>query len=247
MQSSNLFTRNPSDRRQKDLLEAIASEPDTLVVLNHPLWDQAGIGLEAHAALLVDLLQSSGAHLHALELNGLRPWEENQQVLRLAAGSGRTVVSGGDRHGSEPASAVNVTSASSFAEFAAEVREGWSQIFLLPHYREALKYRLVKSVFDIMGDYPELPGREHWTDRVLCQRYTGETCSLAALWPGKLPAVVRSFERVVHLAGMHALRCISQRYFVGRAAGAEHAREAHSFDEPSVIRCAADSSAAQEV
>ena len=70
------------------------------------------------------LLESSGEFIHALELNGLRPWEENQQVISVAKASDRTLVSGGDRHGCEPASVVNVTGASSFSEFAAEVRAG---------------------------------------------------------------------------------------------------------------------------
>lgn len=34
-------------------------------------------------------------------------------------------------------------------------------------YRESVRFRLVKSVVDIMRDYPELPGREHWSDRVI--------------------------------------------------------------------------------
>ena len=95
----NRLMRDPSEARRNELLAAIAASPEALVVLNHPLWDQGGVGAEAHAALLRRLLDSSGEFIHAIELNGLRPWEENQQVIGLAKDLGRTLVSGGDRHG----------------------------------------------------------------------------------------------------------------------------------------------------
>ena len=87
-----LFSRNPSAGLRNDLLAAITGQPETLVVLNHPLWDQGTAGAEAHATALRGLLESSGGFIHALELNGLRPWEENQQVIRLANALDRTLV-----------------------------------------------------------------------------------------------------------------------------------------------------------
>jgi hypothetical protein len=212
--------RDPSEARRNELLAAIAASPEALVVLNHPLWDQGGVGAEAHAALLRRLLDSSGEFIHAIELNGLRPWEENQQVIGLAKDLGRTLVSGGDRHGCEPASAVNLTAASSFGEFAGEVRAGVSEVVLMRHYREPVRFRLLKSVFDIMRNYPDLPGREHWTDRVLCLRYTGEMCSLSQLWSGKPPAIIRHFEKAVRLAGGSELRGLTHACFAG--GGREH-------------------------
>ena len=53
----NRFTRNPSAGLRNELLSAITGQPDTLVVLNHPLWDQGGVGAEAHATALRDLLR----------------------------------------------------------------------------------------------------------------------------------------------------------------------------------------------
>jgi hypothetical protein len=225
----NRFTRNPSAGLRNDLLAAITGQPDTLVVLNHPLWDQASAGAEAHATALRGLLESSGGFIHALELNGLRPWEENQQVIRLAHASDRTLVSGGDRHGCEPASVLNVTCASSFAEFADEVRAGTSEIVFLLHYREPVRFRLLKSVIDIMRTYPELPGRERWCDRLLCRSYTGDTRSLSEMWNGKLPAVIRYFERIVRLADAREFRHIARQYLAG-AGNPEHAYESSSID-----------------
>jgi hypothetical protein len=95
---------------------------------------------------------------------------------------------------------LNVTCASSFAEFADEVRAGTSEIVFLLHYREPVRFRLLKSVIDIMRTYPELPGRERWSDRVLCRSYTGVTRSLSEMWSGEFPAVIRYFERIVRLA-----------------------------------------------
>jgi hypothetical protein len=208
----NRFTRGPSEGLRNELLATIANQPDTLVVLNHPLWDQGSVGAETHAALLGRLLESSGEFIHALELNGLRPWEENQRVISVAKASNRTLVSGGDRHGCEPASVVNLTGASCFSEFAADVRAGLSDLVLLLHYREPLRFRLLRSVFDIMRDYPDLPGREHWSNRVLCRRYTGEARPLSEIWNGRLPAVIRWFERFVHLLGGIEVGHMARKY-----------------------------------
>jgi hypothetical protein len=210
----NRCTHNPSVGLRNELLAAIAGEPDTLVVLNHPLWDQGSAGAAAHAAALSGLLESSGRFIHAVELNGLRPWEENQRVIDLANASNRTLVSGGDRHGCEPASVVNLTRASSFAEFAGEVRGGASDVAFLPHYREPVRFRLLKSVIDIMRTYPELPGRERWCDRVLCRSFSGVTRSLSESWDCQFPAVIRCFERIVQLADAREFRHIARQYFV---------------------------------
>ena len=55
-----------------------------LVVFNHPMWDLFLIGQKKHEFLMGEFLQKYGAWLHALELNGLRNWEENRAVRRLA-------------------------------------------------------------------------------------------------------------------------------------------------------------------
>ena len=78
------FTAHPSDARLTEILAALHREPNVLVVFNHPMWDLYLIGKEKHQFLVNEFLQKNGAYLHALELNGLRNWDENRAVRRLA-------------------------------------------------------------------------------------------------------------------------------------------------------------------
>src|ERR1051325_3225392 len=99
--------------------------------------------------------------LHAFELNGTRTWKENAEVVDLASSHRRPVISGGDRHAREPAACINLTGASSFAEFACEIRGGWSNVLFLPHYRDPMALRVLEAGRDVLREYPEYPGREH--------------------------------------------------------------------------------------
>ena len=72
-------------------------------MLNHPLWDLAGVGAAEHERSLRGFLDRYGWRLHALELNGYRPWKENDAVRPIADACGLPLISGGDRHGCEPA------------------------------------------------------------------------------------------------------------------------------------------------
>lgn len=67
-----------------DLLSLLDEAPETLVVLNHPLWDIEFIGAERHQACLKAFLAEHGQRVHALEINGFRSWGENQLRLALA-------------------------------------------------------------------------------------------------------------------------------------------------------------------
>ncbi len=116
------FTANPSDARLTEILRALHDEPNVLVVFNHPLWDLYLIGQEKHEFLVNEFLQKNGAYLHALELNGLRNWDENRAVRRLAEKWNMLLISGGDRHGVEPNANINLTNAASFTEFVHEIR-----------------------------------------------------------------------------------------------------------------------------
>jgi hypothetical protein len=200
------YTANPSESLRKEALSRLSGCPETLVVLNHPLWDQGGIGAEAHRALLRDLLGECDGGIHALELNGLRPWNENEALMDLARAREIPLVSGGDRHGCEPSAMVNLTRAASFAEFVCEVREGYSEIAVLDHYRKPRGLRILESVCDIMGYYPELAGRSHWSDRVYCRRFSGAIAPLSGTWLGEPPRVVRCFESLAQLARKRVVR-----------------------------------------
>ena len=46
-----------------------------------------------------------------MELNGLRQWRENRNVLAFAAAAGKPLISGGDRHTIEANSVLNLTNA----------------------------------------------------------------------------------------------------------------------------------------
>ncbi len=115
------FTANPLPGMLAALLRKLNAVPDLLVVLNHPLWDEKGIGADEHRQTLHTLLSEHRLHIHALELNGLRSWRENLEVIWLGRANGMPVVSGGDRHGREPNAILNLTGATTFEGFVEEV------------------------------------------------------------------------------------------------------------------------------
>src|ERR1022692_323081 len=93
------YTANPGDERLTEILVALNAEPDVLVIFNHPLWDLYMVGREKHDFLVNEFLQKNGAYLHALELNGLRDWDENRAVRWLAEEWDMLLISGGDQIG----------------------------------------------------------------------------------------------------------------------------------------------------
>lgn len=142
--------------------------PDVLVVLNHPLWDIEIVGKEKHAVLLKNFLKEHGRWIHALEINGFRKWSENKAVLEMAEALGYPIVTGGDRHGCQPNTVINLTDAKTFAEFAEEIRvDKRSRVVLMPEYGQPLQSRQLQSFAEILRHYPEFPdGRRKWFDRV---------------------------------------------------------------------------------
>jgi hypothetical protein len=102
----------------------------------------AGIGATRTYALVKEFLRTYGHRIHALEMNGLRSWQENLGAVSLAKESDHPVVAGGDRHGLEPNATINLTRAATFKEFATEIRvERSSDIAVLPQYKEPLAFR----------------------------------------------------------------------------------------------------------
>jgi len=178
------YTARPGARRLGELLESLSRREDTLVVLNHPWWDEGRIGAAAHAAALRELLAAHGQWIHALELNGLRPWSENAQTIALAADIYKPYISGGDRHGAEPNACINLTRAHSFAGFVAEVRrEGLSEVAFLPQHREPLRLRWLEAARDILRHYPAAPEhRRSWTGRFFYECADGICRPVSELW-----------------------------------------------------------------
>jgi hypothetical protein len=198
------FTRRPSDARLSEILAALHSERNVLVVFNHPMWDLYLIGKEKHQFLVNEFLQKNGVYIHALELNGLRNWDENREVRRLAEKWNMLLISGGDRHGVEPNANVNLTNASSFTEFVHEVRrERKSNVLFLPQYAEPWKHRLLQSTVDAVRHYPEFPqGSRSWDDRVFHPDAAGVVRPLSGLWPkGSAPRVLGAVIALVQIMG----------------------------------------------
>lgn len=165
------YTNDPeshSVNKLNELLEMLNEIPSVLLVLNHPIWDIELIGAEAHMLLLERFLDEHRHWIHALEINGFRAWSENKAVLELAADLGMPVVSGGDRHGCQANTVVNISDVTKFEDFVAEVREdGRSSVAVMPSYNVPLYSRQMRSFSEILTHYPEFPeGRQKWFDRV---------------------------------------------------------------------------------
>jgi len=199
------FTANPGDARLTEILVALNQEPNALVVFNHPMWDLYLIGKEKHQFLVNEFLQKNGAYFHALELNGLRNWDENRAVRRLAEKWNMLLIAGGDRHGVEPNANINLTNATTFTEFVREVRrEKKSHVLFMPQYAEPWKHRLLQSTIDAVRHYPEFPqGSRTWDERVYHPDSNGVVRPLSELWPrGAAPRVMRWTIAMVQLMGM---------------------------------------------
>jgi hypothetical protein len=199
------YTANPSDKRLTEILVALSAEPNVLVVFNHPLWDLYLVGKEKHQFLVNEFLQKNGAWLHALELNGLRPWDENRAVRKLGAQWNMVLISGGDRHGVEPNANINLTNATSFTEFVHEVRrERKSNVLFMPQYAEPWKHRILRSTLDAIRTYPEFPqGSRTWDERVYHPDAQGVIRPLSEIWPsGRAPRVMGWAIAMVQMLGV---------------------------------------------
>jgi hypothetical protein len=189
------FTKNPNDQKLTEILQALNAEPNVLVIFNHPLWDLYLIGQEKHEFLVNEFLQKNGNYMHALELNGLRNWDENRAVRRLAEKWNMLLISGGDRHGVEPNANINLTNAESFTEFVHEIRrERKSNVLFMPQYAEPWKHRILQSAVDAIREYPEFPqGSRTWDQRVYHPDRNGVARPLSELWPSGSAPWIMSF------------------------------------------------------
>lgn len=157
-----------SDERLAELFAMLNELPGVLVILNHPLWDIELVGQERHELLLKDFIRIHGRWIHAFEINGFRTWSENKAVIELAESLGIPLATGGDRHGCQPNTVVNLTNAETFEEFAEEIRvQKRSEVVLMPEYEHPLHSRQLRSFSEILKYYEEYPdGRKRWFDRV---------------------------------------------------------------------------------
>lgn len=200
------FTHQSTSESLADLLTDLTSTGDILVVLNHPMWDLAAVGVSAHRRLLTRFLTEHGHLMHALELNGYRSWGENLETVALSRETGHPLISGGDRHACAANALINLSHASSFAGFVHEIKAGISTVVTMPEYREHVVGRTIASVADVVSAYRHYPdGWRHWTDRVSCQTSQGLT-PLSSHWPRGGPLWLRSLLSTVRLLAWHPLR-----------------------------------------
>lgn len=208
MRTLEEYTANPCEERLTELLSALNALPNVLIVFNHPLWDLYLIGDERHAVRVDDFMRKNGEFIHALELNGLRHWEENRAVRRLAQKWDKLLISGGDRHGIEPNANINLTNAATFTEFVHEVRyQGISNVLFMQQYAEPWKHRLLQSTLDAIREYPEFPqGSRHWDERVYHPDAQGIVRPLSELWHGgEAPRLLRYAISLIRLMGRKPL------------------------------------------
>jgi predicted metal-dependent phosphoesterase TrpH len=200
------YTGAPGEARLPELLSALSRIPNTLIVLNHPFWREEGVGEAAHQCALDRFLRECIEWIHAFEVNGTRPWKENRAAIALAQAHALPAISGGDRHACEPSACINLTNAGSFAEFAAEVRQGISVPIFMPQYREPLGLRFLEAERDILRTYPEYPGRERWIDRIFYRGDDGVARPLSAIWRNRAPWILNGAAGIVQLLAATRLR-----------------------------------------
>lgn len=199
-------TAAPDERTLPAILTELARIPEVLIVLNHPFWLEEGVVEANHARALARVLRECLPWLHAFELNGTRGWKENSRVADLAREHARPLISGGDRHACEPSACINLTNAASFAEFVAEIRSGYSSVFFLPQYQEAMAVRVLEAAWDILRPYPEYPGRERWTDRFFYRGADGIARPLSLLWEDRVPWMLTGAAALLQLSATTQLR-----------------------------------------
>lgn len=209
MAAMQQFTAAPRAAALEALLEWVAAPPATLVVFNHPYWDEKGAGTAYHATMAEQFLARYRRWIHALELNGLRPWNENRRTMRLAARYRLPCVSGGDRHGAEPNALLNLTAAESFAGFVADIRSrGVSEVLVMRQYREPMTLRILAAVCDVMRDQRgHSEGWVRWSDRVFFRTAGGGVEQLSAVFPsGREPSLIRLFVLLARVAEHDGVR-----------------------------------------
>lgn len=196
------YTASPATHSVTELLAMLNAHPEILIVFNHPLWDLCGHGSKEHGRRLDRFLERNNQFLHAFEFNGMRCWDENKRVQPLAEKWQQPIVAGGDRHACEPSAALNLSNASSFAEFVNEVRvDRRSHVVFMKQFTDPMCVRVAHAVLDVIRYYPEYPeGSRRWDDRVFHPDKTGEGfLPLSAFWKAP-PAFIERLFSVFRLA-----------------------------------------------
>lgn len=201
------FTASRKTNNLASLLQSLTSHRDLLLIFNHPCWDESAIGQQQHLQWATHFAGQYSEFLHAFELNGLRPWSENRQVLQFAQDLNKPIVSGGDRHALEPNTILDLTDATCFAEYVQQVRSGHTDILLTNQYREPFQLRIVQQLEDIMKDH-ESHGRgwRRWSDRVFYRCDDGVVRSMTTLFSDHVPGAIQIFVKGLALIRHRSVR-----------------------------------------
>jgi hypothetical protein len=205
------FAESPNNEKLHELFAMLSEIPQILVILNHPLWDIEMVGKERHQVLLKHFIREHGKWIHAFEINGFRSWSENKTIIEMAESFGIPICTGGDRHGCQPNTVINLTNAKTFEEFVDEVRtDKHTEVVLMPEYKQPLKSRQMKSFGEILKEYPDFPEeRRRWFDRVFFD-FKGQGLNPLSHygWKNGGPVWLRITTRLFSLAGSPTARPI---------------------------------------
>jgi hypothetical protein len=195
----NAYTKESREESLREILHELDQAKGVLVVLNHPLWDIVGAGEEIHTRAVRSFMAIHGEHVHALELGGLRSWEENGKVYEFAAQWNVAVIGGGDRHGCEPSACLNLTKATSFPEFVEEIRRHKrTHLLFMPQYARPLWARMLQVVLDTTEMQPGHPLGTYWDDRTFHLDRNGVMRPISHLWK-KRPTFIETVFAVFRL------------------------------------------------
>ncbi len=202
------YTAQPSENKLADILAFLNHNSDTLVVLNHPLWNIYRVSAYEHERSIRNFLGRYQRWIHALELNGLNSSSDNQTVLRMAEDRGLPVVGGGDRHGCRPNRVLNLTPAENWSDYVAQIRvERRSNILLLPAYQEPVGLRHLEAAADVLRRYPHYPdGRRRFADRIFVELKGYGWRPLSFYWESGEPMWLRPALFAVMVLGSDPLR-----------------------------------------
>ncbi len=176
-----------------EILSWLNEYKEILIVLNHPFADIGSRGTARVKKVVLHLLKKAQGLIHALEINGYRPWRENLDVASLAEALGLGLMGGGDRHGCSPNAILSLSNSTTLSEYVEEVRyHRQGSILIMPEYLGNLVVRKLQSAVDFFRLCPGYcaPSR-HWTDRVYFKAGEEVAKPLSHYWT-HIPLWVRS-------------------------------------------------------
>jgi hypothetical protein len=214
MEALSRYTAEPAEDVLGDLLAHLGSHPEVLLVLNHPYFDFGRLGTVEHRSSLLQFLSRHRPLIHGLELGGMRPWRENQEVFRLAEEYNLPVVAGGDRHGCRPNGVLNLSQADTWGDFVADIRQNCrNDILLMPACEEPVQMRELQIVADASRHYHCYPyGYRQFTDRVFVDLEGYSWHPLSFYWSGGMPLWLRPVIGALGALGSRPVRAVLRRF-----------------------------------